>query len=212
MKTLHVTLETITGLHIGAGQESSEIGGLDAPVIRDPINGYPYIPGSSIKGRMRCLIELRDGKFTAEGKPCQCGECTICRVFGHLHSNKESQTGPTRLMVRDAFLTDDSKDKYDSIIARGASPTEVKTEIQIDRTTGTSKSGLRTQERVPPGFYFGFDIVYRDFLARDDQERTEDLQAITDALELLQADALGKSGSRGYGQVKLTYDRDSFMA
>lgn len=47
---------TKTGLMIGTGREAFEIGGVDNPVIKDP-NGKPYIPGSSIKGKMRALIE-----------------------------------------------------------------------------------------------------------------------------------------------------------
>lgn len=205
MKKLKVTLTTMTGLHIGGGQGGVAIGGLDDAFIRDPSTKLPYIPGSSIKGKIRCLLELNEGKYGDKGGPCDCGNCEICRVFGHTHQKEEkgkdekkNGTGPTRILVRDAKLREDSEKKF---IDSDSSPMEVKTEIQIDRQTGTSKSGLRTQERVPPGYFFEFDIIYRDFLAKDDDERKEDVALIIKGLGFLKDDALGKSGSRGYGQI-----------
>jgi len=60
-----------TGLHIGGTQEGVEIGGIDNIVIRDPLKDTPYIPGSSLKGKLRHLLEWgldkvycdKDGKF-----------------------------------------------------------------------------------------------------------------------------------------------------
>lgn len=51
-------IEAVTGLHIGSQREVSEIGGIDNPVIKDPHTGLPYIPGSSLKGRLRSLFEI----------------------------------------------------------------------------------------------------------------------------------------------------------
>jgi len=45
-----------TGLRVGTGRESIEIGGIDLAVVKLP-DGTPYIPGSSIKGKMRSLME-----------------------------------------------------------------------------------------------------------------------------------------------------------
>src|SRR3990170_8998206 len=50
-------IRCITGLHVGGTDEGFEIGGIDNPVIKDPITGYPYIPGSSLKGKMRSMLE-----------------------------------------------------------------------------------------------------------------------------------------------------------
>lgn len=68
---LYLTLENVTGLLISAGKSSTRIGGIDVePMstqkvykcgneeIKVPV---PYIPGSSIKGRMRSLLELSLG-------------------------------------------------------------------------------------------------------------------------------------------------------
>ena len=51
-----------TGLHIGAGSDKIEIGGMDNPVIKNPVTLEPSIPGSSIKGKMRSLMEWKLGK------------------------------------------------------------------------------------------------------------------------------------------------------
>ncbi|MGD9927943.1 MAG: type III-A CRISPR-associated RAMP protein Csm3, partial [Sphaerochaeta sp.] len=106
-----------TGLHIGAGNDKVEIGGMDNPIIRNPLNREPYIPGSSIKGKMRSLLEWKLGKIDTESKkpggPCSCGkaDCQICRVFGSANNSRNSastiEKGPTRLIVRDATLSDE---------------------------------------------------------------------------------------------------------
>src|ERR1700680_1301631 len=49
-----------TGLHIGAGKGSLEIGGSDNPVVKDAL-GRPYIPGSSLRGKIRSLLEQFSG-------------------------------------------------------------------------------------------------------------------------------------------------------
>jgi len=50
-------LECVTGTRIGGTQEKFEIGGIDNPVIKDPLTDLPYIPGSSLKGKLRSLLE-----------------------------------------------------------------------------------------------------------------------------------------------------------
>jgi len=59
-------LELLTGLHIGAGKDEVKIGGMDNPVVRNPLNNEPYIPGSSLKGKIRMLLELYYGLFNPE--------------------------------------------------------------------------------------------------------------------------------------------------
>src|SRR5574341_2073027 len=102
-------LRCLTGLHIGGTDEGFEIGGMDNPVIKDPITGYPYIPGSSLKGKMRSLLEWADNKVSIEtdnngklkGKLCKGGSCDICIVFGC--SASTSANDARRLIVRDSF-------------------------------------------------------------------------------------------------------------
>lgn len=82
---LNGTLECVTGLHIGASKESVEIGGVDLPVIRRKDNGQPYIPGSSLKGKIRCLSEQAKGE-NAENKFINTGS-PICLLFGALEND-----------------------------------------------------------------------------------------------------------------------------
>ena len=49
-------LEVRTGMHIGGSSAFSAIGAVDSPVVRDPYTGYPIVPGSSLKGKLRTLL------------------------------------------------------------------------------------------------------------------------------------------------------------
>ena len=51
-----------TGLHVGAGKGSLEIGGSDNPVVKDAF-GRPYVPGSSLRGRLRKELPDKDARF-----------------------------------------------------------------------------------------------------------------------------------------------------
>jgi CRISPR-associated protein Csm3 len=195
-----------TGLHIGAQSEGIEIGGVDNIVIRDHITDLPYIPGSSLKGKTRTLLELNDKDASQniiknEGKPCKCGKCIPCKIFGRpAPEKKESeeikegltgmQQGPTRLIVRDSFLTDKAienlKDKE----------TEVKQENTLDRIT--SEANPRPVERVPRGATFKFEMIFSVY---DDEDYTN-FQSVFQGMRLLEDSYLGGSGTRGYGQIK----------
>jgi CRISPR/Cas system CMR subunit Cmr6 (Cas7 group RAMP superfamily) len=50
-----------SGLHIGSGNMEMHIGGTDSPVIKHPHTLEPYIPGSSLKGKIRSLLEMASG-------------------------------------------------------------------------------------------------------------------------------------------------------
>ncbi len=49
-------IETVTGMHIGGNEIGLAIGGADNTIIRNGLDGRPYVPGSSLKGKMRCLL------------------------------------------------------------------------------------------------------------------------------------------------------------
>lgn len=187
-------IEVINGLHIGAGKEALEIGGLDNAVIKNPMTNIPYIPGSSLKGKLRFLTEWRTPGAVKNGYPhsCDISECKICKVFGTTVNAKEIR-GITRLIVRDA-----------NVIGEFSPETmlEIKYSNTINRMTGTSDKGLRTIERVVPGVKFAFELVYRVFdLGDDGNADYENFKIVTDALIHLENDTLGGSGSRGCGQI-----------
>ncbi|MBN1954207.1 MAG: type III-A CRISPR-associated RAMP protein Csm3 [Anaerolineae bacterium] len=214
--TLSGTLRCVTGLRIGGAAETIEIGGLDNPIIKHPISGLPYVPGSSLKGKMRSLLELRLDKIDPRPKDqgrdnrdygavhrpggwhCEGATCPICRIFG---SNAgEGELGPGRLIVRDAYLASEAEEEIKKRVAAGDPITEIKYENTINRITAMANP--RQMERVPAGTEFTFEIGYRVFDTGDGGATDRALfNHVLDGLRMVQADALGSSGSRGYGRV-----------
>ena len=164
-------IECKTGLHIGGSVEGIEIGGVDNPVIKHPISKEPYIPGSSLKGKMRSSLEKEMGKIETNGEPCKCGQCIICRVFGP-HKNPNHNLGPTRIIVRDANLNAETKEFWRKLAEeKGVSLIEYKTENVVDRVKGTALHP-RTMERVAAGAKFDMEIVVQ-ILDKDINENKE---------------------------------------
>ncbi|GAN32044.1 MAG: type III-A CRISPR-associated RAMP protein Csm3 [Candidatus Brocadia sp. AMX2] len=207
-------LRCLTGLHIGGTDEGFEIGGMDNPVIKDPITGYPYIPGSSLKGKMRSLLEWANNKvnFKQEngkwkGKLCECGNCDICFIYGC--SAATSVKEPTRLTIRDSFpkgLCEDNGKILPEEQRKGTIETwktylgekiytEVKSENVIDRLT--SEAMPRSMERVPADSVFEVEMLF-DLYKNDDIQK---LKKVFEGMMLLEDSALGGSGSRGSGKV-----------
>ncbi len=202
IKHLNGTLNVLSGLHIGAGRDVIEIGGMDQPIIKHPITSAPYVPGSSIKGKMRSLLEIYyfintpgTRKFVGEGKPCGCGErtCPACVIFGAASDKKDINIGPTRLLVRDAMLSSHHQDLFD----KGELPMEVKYENIIHRVKGVAEHP-RPLERVPAGVTFDFSMSFKVFEGDDPSF----LDYVYKGLRLIELDALGGCGSRGCGQVR----------
>lgn len=197
-----------TGLHIGSGRDAVEIGGVDSPVIKHPYTQQPYIPGSSLKGKLRSLLEWALGKVDPSGRPWGMGEGhrpanpddVILRIFGT--TDEAWSGGPTRLILRDLHL---QKDWVDRLMKRSLPMTEDKTEVIIDRIQGKAGAfGPRTIERIPAGARFDLEILFRAFSLDGDGGAgdLECLNRVLEAMKLLEKDALGGSGSRGYGKVR----------
>jgi CRISPR-associated protein Csm3 len=211
-------LECQTGLHIGAGKGSLEIGGADNPVVKDAF-GLPYVPGSSLRGKLRSLLEQASGMAIPselvylsrrKGQEVRIHQSErpddeICLLFGRNPGRLDRVAGepfeasaasPARLTVYDAPLIAESitaqmRENLDDEL------TEVKSENAIDRIT--SQANPRTLERVPAGARFHFRIVL-DILCEEDREL---LSKVIEGLRLLEDDSLGGGGSRGNGRVRL---------
>ncbi len=194
LKILTGQIEVLTGLHIGASHADIEIGGLDNPIIKDPWTRLPYIPGSSLKGKLRSLMEMKTGKFTEDGKPCDCAEpnCPICPVFGTSAKKRPANLGPTRIIVRDAYLSK----KWKKLFEEGELIPEVKYENAINRISGVANP--RPLERVPAGVEFDFSISFKVF----DTDPESYFDTVLKAMAMLESDALGGAGSRGCGQIR----------
>jgi CRISPR-associated protein Csm3 len=213
---LDAEIHAVTGLHIGGAGGKVAIGGVDSPVIRDPITDEPILPGSSLKGKMRSLLERWGGYEPnhpigqARIHVCKTEEryrdCPVCHIFGV--PGELPFAYPTRLVVRDAFLTDGSREalrRADTDLPF----TEVKWEAAIDRIT--SAAVPRQIERVPAGAVFrarrfgapgapdeaGALMVYHIYFPRD----LDWFLHVVEAMGLVEDDYLGGYGSRGSGQV-----------
>lgn len=194
------TITLKTGLHIGGTNAALNIGGPDKFVVRNPINNVPYIPGSSLKGKMRALVEIAKGCVSENNK----GEVNASNdpksisgeLFGVATGGENNR--PSRLIVRDAELDLSKPEMFDNT---DLPYTESKTEVAIDRIT--AKANPRTFERVPAGAKFKLNMVLNIFEGENEQRLKETLQL---AIRLLQDDYLGGHGSRGYGQVEIKLD------
>ena len=119
--TITATLELVSGLRVGAGDSEMRIGGVDNTVIRHPHTQEPYIPGSSLKGKMRSLLEWRSGAVKEEAlgwrdyqsaTPATQPEVKrILQLFGISGDAKLGdemrELGPTRISFWDCNLQQD---------------------------------------------------------------------------------------------------------
>jgi CRISPR-associated protein Csm3 len=241
-----------TGLHIGGGAGNLDIGGLDKAVIRDPLTRQPYLPGSSLKGKLRSILERLlhkplnrsgGGVVRYESDDLESGytevgnnnfiqyegarTCQVSRIFGSTGGTKcwvpatldraeldvdntarekdingtthiriKGRNSPARLIVRDAHLEPTSAEKLKKIDT-GLYMTEWKFENSIDRIT--SAANPRQFERVPAGSIFKFELVYT---VENREQAIVDLKNLAIALAVLEDDALGGHGSRGYGKIR----------
>lgn len=202
-------IHTLTGLHIGGNSGGLKVGGVDSLVIRETLKNEPYIPGSSLRGKMRSLLERargpekeggEEGGYSKKGRAGENSNTTLGKLFGTSSSekNEQQQKEPTRLIVRDAFLKEDSAEKLKDASNTDMSMTEVKTEVDINRIT--SRANPREFERVPAGAIFEAEFILTILDTDTDNEKVF-LSRLFEALDLIEGDSLGGSGSRGYGKV-----------
>ncbi len=204
------TLELVSGLHIGGGNTEMHIGGTDNAVIKNPVTNQPYIPGSSIKGKMRSLMEWHAGvvgitkgkplgfKHLAalEGEQRQMGKALLM-LFGGAPEGEPDEAllreiGPTRLAFWDCNLDPAWVAEMDK---RNLLLTEQKTENAIDRIAGVAEHPRNT-ERVPAGARFDFQLTLK---VHGDEDLLDELLV---GFKLLELTGLGGSGSRGYGKIR----------
>ena len=187
---INTTIELITGLHIGGSGDNVEIGGIDNPVIKIATkDNQPYIPGSSLKGKMRCLLEQIAGNPKVGGNP------EIDNLFGASDAKNPS---PSKIIVRDAFLNEQSADSLRNCDNLDMPYTEGKWENVIDRVKGTAEHPLQS-ERIPAGVFFDVEFILNIW---DDDVENDMMNLFEKGIRALENDYLGGCGSRGYGQIK----------
>ncbi len=228
---MQTKLRILTGLHIGGSDDTMQIGGIDSAVIKREIFANedgsinydgtgkkitePYIPGSSLKGKVRSLLEHSFGLIVEQkiklgekaGKPIDSNFAKsldgilqkkanlIVTLFGESAGNGDkSNTKITRAIFRDTFLTKESRKLY---LEDKIKLSEEKAENTINRVSVMANP--RFMERVPAGVEFDFEVVLREF---DEDKNLPLLKTIELGLLLLQNDALGGGGSRGNGKIE----------
>lgn len=218
IKKLEGTITLKSGLHIGSGNMEMHIGGTDSPVIKHPHTMEPYIPGSSLKGKVRSLLEMESGLMVytdgsvVSNKTLQrkevsddqelIGKCeALLKIFGSSGADKEDETsfGPTRVSFADCFLDKEWKKQAQE---NRWLLTEEKSENVINRIKGTAEHP-RFIERVPEGTKFRFLLTFK-VLEGDDNNLFD--KTLLKGLKLLEMDALGGSGSRGYGRIAFEFN------
>ncbi|HIQ50321.1 MAG TPA: type III-A CRISPR-associated RAMP protein Csm3 [Nanoarchaeota archaeon] len=185
---IELVYTNLTGLRIGGNKEEVKIGGIDNPIIKIKDNNkeFAYIPGSSLKGKIRSLLEkkgyaYKDNNNNKE-KPCGCSNCDVCKLFGPHNSESE--------VLRRLIFRDSNYIEMSDIL-------EEKIENIINRLSGTAKHP-RKQERLVPGVVFKQEVIFDVY----DEKDSELFKTFLEGLELLENDYLGGSGSRGYGKIK----------
>lgn len=197
-----------TGLMIGGSSSALEIGGTDKQIIRNPVDKSPYIPGSSLKGKMRSLLEISRGTVEGKGEATMNPDHDAAQLFGFIKSRDEEvskiqkarkkEQRPSRLIVRDGILTKESREKLQGTELLY---TEVKAENSINRIT--AEANPRFFERVPRSAEFDLKMTLNVFVGENEGDY---LKLIYECLRLIEDDYIGGGGSRGNGQVVFKID------
>lgn len=192
---LELKINLLTGLHIGGSSDSFDIGGADSTVIKNPMTNEPYIPGSSLKGKMHALLGYKYGI----DKQLVIIDSDIAKLFTPNSKANNDEIKITRAIFRDLYLCSESVEKLEKQLGYGIY-TEIKGENYIDKLKGIANP--RFIERVPAGVSFNGEIVLMVFDG-DNEEKMQN--GIKEGLKLIELNYLGGSGTRGYGRVSFEY-------
>lgn len=187
---IELSLSFYNGVHIGGGKGS---GFIDSLVLKD-YKGNPYIPGSSLKGRIRYNYALLINSFSGIGTLCgftgasnknvlSCN-CDVCKLFGGRGNN------PGMLYFQDLKLKDSNTNKNALY--------SVRTGIQIDRFSNVVKDKalftLETSGISENNPFVGFIEGYID-----EKDYKQQIILLYTAIKMIES--LGGNQSRGFGWI-----------
>jgi len=196
---INATLENKTPLRIGRGSEVKP-GGLDLAVERDYWDRV-YIPGSSIKGVMRSLVEkiaraqglevCNPLDITSRRLEDEKGPCIVCGIFGGGGVSKNSIA--SHVHIFDAYPKEDVK-------------TATRTRVAIDRFRQAARHGaLFTYEYVPPGIKWSFEMhIYNIDIIDGDEEKDPRIKLLRALFKYLYEFGLQVGSMRSVGLGLLT--------
>lgn len=198
MSKIEFKIKLLTGLHIGCSNDEFDIGGADSNVIKNPLTHEPYIPGSSLKGKLRSLLTLKYGKLIPNKDTIVIFDDAIRNIFEPVESEDGAEIKSSRAIFRDASLSTKSSEELQKFLGIDTF-TEIKAENKIKIMNGTAENP-RFIERVPAGAEFEGEIVLQIY-DHDDEQKMKN--AIQEAFRLLEMNYLGGNGTRGYGRVQI---------
>ena len=188
---LEYTITTKSDLHVG-GHSTIEPAEVDNPVIKNS-EGYPIIPGSSLKGILRTETErLLRG---LDVKVCDifdrrdrggCNECSVCKLFG-------------------------GKDLASSIRIKDSTASQKKTLIRdgvaIDRQKRKAKDGGKFDlEVVPKGTSFSGKLVIENTgLEKFEYSKLGAVLSLFDFFNSCSS-SIGHATSRGFGEAEINVE------
>jgi CRISPR-associated RAMP protein, Csm3 family len=236
-------MKALTGLRVGGTKENFDIGGLDNPVIKtlgmiedydgrknNLPEGAPYIPGSSLKGKMRSLLEWAKGRVEymieeakknskekkerkereeqgeneevkQAGNPCICGRCEICKVFGTGSAETLKKLGLEELPGPPRLRVFDAYPTWESIQKLQETLGEnIFTEIKTENAINRLTS--RANPRKVERVPAGVVFFGEMAFHLFTKEDPELLKVVFEGMRLLEDDYLGGYGSRGSGKVR----------
>ncbi len=191
------SIALLSGLHIGGSPNTLDIGSIDNQVIKTS-QRIPYIPGSSLKGKLRNMLARAAGSEDVQEDIELLRTCSdikyIAKLFGIPETNGSVNIrAEAHLKIQDCFLIN------------GGDYIEVKNENSITRMTGDANP--RQLERVVPGAEFSLNLIMDVYL---DCPIKDYLGELALAIKLLELDHLGGGGSRGNGKVKFHISKTTF--
>ncbi len=230
-----IELTVRTGLYIGAGDSGMRIGGIDNNFIRNPRTNEPYIPGSSIKGKMRSLLEYDAGilEIRAKEKPQQENDKNINKQS----SQKDSSGNLLGISDIEKVKETDRKEYIKNLLRLfGVMPDKKSSIIKEIGITRLSVADFMLLKDEKDSFAEIFEIKPETAIDRsngtakqgslrftervvagtkfkgsislkvmNDNEREELENILLKGLRYIELDALGGSSSRGYGRVDIKF-------
>jgi len=179
---------------------------MDNPVVKDFETGYPYVPGSSLKGKLRSLLEI---KYENDQEKLNLIE-TLFGKPAEENKDQKSSFNYTVVLIRDLFVDKKTEENIKKLKQQGKAITEEKMEVSLhhyDKKTNkrerSENTRLRPSERVPKGYSFEGEVVFRFFDEEAKQKESQLVELFKEGISLLNEDYLGGSGSRGYGRVQV---------
>jgi CRISPR-associated protein Csm3 len=237
-------MKALTGLRVGGTKENFDIGGMDNPVIKtlgvienydgernNLPEGAPYIPGSSLKGKMRSLLEWAKGRVEymieeakrnsnkknskerkeeeqeeneevkQAGNPCICGRCEICKVFGTGSAKTLERMGLEELPGPPRLRVFDAYPTWESI-QRLQETLGERIFTEIKTENAINRLTSRANPRKVERVPAGVVFFGEMAFHLFTKEDPGLLKVVFEGMRLLEDDYLGGYGSRGSGKVR----------